>query len=92
MENILTDYRSANRFKGVKDGKAVIEPGKPFLLDSEKSDAPQPLSFELVRETFQHEYRRLAAESGTLIKVEAPRGGERKKVTPTKFGGVGVLA
>ncbi len=72
VENILTDYRSANRFRGVSGGKAVIEPGQPFLLDSERSDAPQPLSFELVRETFLHEYRRLAAGSGKLITVHAP--------------------
>jgi hypothetical protein len=72
VEDILTDYRSANRFLGVKDGKAVIKPGRPFLLDSEKSDAPQPLSFDLVRQTFQYEYSRLAKESGNLVEVKAP--------------------
>ena len=66
VEDILTDYRAANRFRGVKHGRAVIEAGKPFLLDSEVSDAPQPLSFELVRNTFQYEYARLAHESGQL--------------------------
>ncbi len=72
VENILTDYRSANRFRGAKNGQAIIEHGKPFLLDSEKSDAPQPLSFDLVRQTFQYEYARLAKESGSLIEVKAP--------------------
>jgi hypothetical protein len=72
VEDILTDYRSANRFQGVRDGRAVIEPGKPFLLDGEKSGKPQPLSFDLVRETFQREYARLARESGHLVQVKAP--------------------
>ena len=72
VENILIDYRSSNRFRGAKDGKAIIEEGKPFLLDTEKSDHSQPLSFELIRKTFQYEYKRLSAESGNLIKVEAP--------------------
>lgn len=73
VENILTDYRSANRYRGAKNGKAIIEAGKPFLLESEKNDKPQPLSFELVRKTFQHEFLRLATESGELYKVEAPK-------------------
>jgi hypothetical protein len=72
VANILTDYRSANHNHGAKNGKAIIEAGKPFLLDDEKSDAPQPLSFDLVRETFQHEYQRLAKQSGKPVKVAAP--------------------
>jgi hypothetical protein len=73
VENILTEYRSANFFRGVDlHGAAVVEAGKPFLLESEKSDRPQPLSFALVRETFQHEYARRAAGASELVRVEAP--------------------
>jgi hypothetical protein len=73
-EDILTDYRSANRFKGVdQDKKAIIEPGKPFVLDNEKSETPQPLSFELVKNTFLHEYARLASQPGVkVIQINAP--------------------
>jgi hypothetical protein len=77
VENILTDYRSANSFDGVDaKGYAIITPHEPFLLDSEKSDQPQPLSFELVRETFLHEYDRRVQESvksgGKLVEIQAP--------------------
>jgi len=94
VENILTDYRSAGRFRGVDaSGFPIIEPGKPFLLDSEKFNQPQPLSFAIVREAFQHEYQRLAHESvnngGTLIQVAAPpmlTAAERKQDYSRQFG------
>ena len=76
-EDLLSAYRSANRFAGVDtNGFAIVEAGKAFLLDGEKSDQPRPLSFALVREAFQQEYRRRAEESlrsgGKLIQVSAP--------------------
>lgn len=75
--DILTAYRSANRFAGVdKEGNAVIQSGKPFLRDGEEHPGPEPLSFQLVRQAFQHEYRRLAEEAARngsrLVKVSAP--------------------
>jgi hypothetical protein len=72
VENILADYRGANRFAGVKNGKAVIQPGTPFLQNEERSDRPQPLSFDLVRRTFQYEYARLAAAAGKPLRIVAP--------------------
>ncbi len=77
VANILTDYRSANRFAGVDSaGYPILQTGKPFLLEDEKSPGPQPLSFALVREAFQHEYKRLASDAvkqgGRLMKVSAP--------------------
>ncbi|MCX6927248.1 MAG: discoidin domain-containing protein, partial [Verrucomicrobia bacterium] len=76
-EDLLTAYRAANRFAGVDtNGFAIVEAGKPFLLDSEKSNQPRPLSFALVRAAFQHEYQRRADEAvkngGKLIRVSAP--------------------
>jgi hypothetical protein len=85
VENILTDYRAANRRPGAR-----VEPGKPFLLDSEKSETPHPLSFDLVRETFRHEYSRLAeqsvAEAGQRVTVAAPAMHRRGPVLPTAAG------
>jgi hypothetical protein len=96
IEHLLTDYRSANRNLGPDaKGVAIIEPGRAFLLDEEETDAPQPLSFATVREAFQHEYGRLAADAKKLVEVEAPeiltdaqrRGGfERQFGTPQVDG------
>jgi hypothetical protein len=77
--NILLDYRSEDRFTGVdKDGKAIIEQGKPFLTPSERKDEDkiQLLSFALVRAAFQHEYSRRAEacvkNGGVLTEVRPP--------------------
>jgi len=74
VERLLTAYRSAGRLQGTDaQGFPIIVAGKPFLLDGEKSDAPQPLGFATVRAAFQHEYDRLAATSSEhLITVTAP--------------------
>jgi hypothetical protein len=87
VENILKDYRASNRFKGVNEGKAVIEPGVPFLLPTERSNDFQPLSFELVKKTFVYEYNRIArgreVKGEKLQSVEAPiqlTAAERKKI------------
>lgn len=90
IENILTDYRSANRNRGPDaKGLAVIEPGKVFLEDDEKSGKPQPLSFATVREAFRHEYARMADEADELVKVEAPpmlAANERRGSFVRQFG------
>ena len=75
--DILTDYRSTNLFTGVdQDGRAVVKPQRAFLLDGEKSDVPQPLSFDLVVRAFCHEYRRRTdackKAGGKLVCVDAP--------------------
>jgi hypothetical protein len=77
FEDILSDYRSTNLFMGVdKDGGAVIVPQQAFLLDGEKRDAPQPLSFSLVVSAFRHEYARRASacreSGGEWVAIEAP--------------------
>ncbi len=75
--DILTGYRSANRFTGVKDGNPVIVSGKPFLTAEEKRNdhKMETLSFDLVRRTFQYEYRRLEEEN-------AKKGGAVTEVIP----------
>lgn len=76
-EKILLGYRGENSFLGADwRGRAVIAPGRPFLLESEKRDAPEPLSFNLVVDAFRHEYARRYAEflqaGGKPTLVEAP--------------------
>jgi hypothetical protein len=77
VEDILTDYRSANSFDGVDPtGHAIVTSHQPFLNDDEKSNLPQPLSFDWVRKTFLLEYQRRAGEAvkngNKLIKISAP--------------------
>ena len=77
FEDILSDYRRTNLFMGVdKDGGAVINRQEAFLLNGEKQDAPQPLSFELVVRAFRHEYLRRAeackTSGGAWVVVDAP--------------------
>ena len=77
FEDILSDYRGSDQFKGVdKSGAAVVAPGKAFIMDDEKTAEPIPLSFDMVLRTFLHEYARRADEirktGGELVSVEAP--------------------
>jgi len=69
VADILSEYRGSDRFQGVSGGKAMIETPTPFLLPGEKSESEQPLSFELVKKTFQYEYSRLAKEQEAAGKV-----------------------
>jgi len=76
-QDLLTAYRSANRFAGPDtNGWPIIEAGRAFLLDGEERQEPRPLSFTLVRQAFQHEYQRRAQEfvskGGKLVRVSAP--------------------
>jgi hypothetical protein len=74
VEDVLKEYRESNRFRGIAEGKAIIETPTPFILPSEKSDKAQPLSFELIRKTFQYEYARLAKEMNDdhVLKIVPP--------------------
>ena len=77
FEDLLLSYRSTDLFNGVDaDGRAVIETQKPFLRADEKAVGPRPLSFDVVRQAFCHDYARRAdkcvEEGGSLIKVKAP--------------------
>ncbi|SMO72028.1 hypothetical protein [Solitalea koreensis] len=92
VENVLMDYRGANKFKGVENGKAIIEAGKPFLLPGEKSNEVRPLSFELIKNTFLYEYNRLAKEKaakGELLQTVAPplmlNASQRKQLFESEF-------
>jgi hypothetical protein len=79
VDNILLEYRSGDRFMGIdKNGNGIIKQSKPFLTNEEKSDSDkiEPLSFRLVRQTFQYEYKRLAdsclKHGGSLLEITAP--------------------
>ncbi len=77
--DLLMEYRKADSFEGVdKDGNAIVVPHEPFLLANEKRTAPQPLTFPLVREAFQHEYARRSAEC-------VQKGGKLMKPEPTRW-------
>ena len=92
--DLLTDYRSANRFAGVDSaGHPIIQAGKPFLLEVEKRPGPEPLSFALACEAFQHEFKRLADDAvkkgGRLLRVSAPAmltAEERKSRFAAEYG------
>ncbi|MDP4251927.1 MAG: hypothetical protein Q8918_17645, partial [Bacteroidota bacterium] len=78
--DILKDYRSADRFAGIKDGNPVIVSGKPFLTEEEKLNdhKTETLSFDLVRKAFEHEYRYLEEEN-------AKKGGVLTEVVPASI-------
>jgi hypothetical protein len=72
-EDLLTEYRKADTFDGVDAaGRPIIGHHEPFLLDDEKLASPQPLSFDLVRQAFLHEYARRTAKAERTIPVRAP--------------------
>lgn len=54
--DILKRYRSESTLTIVKN-KEVITPHNPYLLREEKNYPPEPLSFDLVKKAFMHEYR-----------------------------------
>lgn len=72
---LLKRYRSESTLK-IADDKEVIAPHSAYLLPGEKNHAPAPLSFELVRRAFVHEYalrfRAFRATGETIDTVEAP--------------------
>lgn len=77
FEELLTAYRSCNSFEGVDDkGVQIIETHQPFLLDSERKNQVDLLSFDFVIRTFLHEFDRRREENlkkgYELYTIEAP--------------------
>ena len=77
FEVLLTAYRSCNSFEGVDDrGYQIVKEHQPFLLDSEKKDQTDILSFDFVLKTFLYEFDRRREEDlkngYELYKVAAP--------------------
>jgi hypothetical protein len=64
FEDLLMAYRSCNSFEGVDDkGFQIINEHKPFLLESEKRNADDTLSFRFVIRTFLYEFGRRREEN-----------------------------
>lgn len=62
--DLLTAYRSCDTFEGVdSSGVQIVKSHTPFLLDDERQDQIEPLSFELVKETFLKEFARRTADT-----------------------------
>ena len=79
FEDLLLAYRSTNSFTGVDSlGYAIIEKGNPFLTKPEKKNEIRPLSFQLVREAFLHEYKR-------RVKEHVAQGKELDSIVPGKL-------
>lgn len=56
---LLRAYRACNTFEGVDSaGVQIVREHRPFLLEEEKTDTLEPLSFDLVRRCFLHEFER----------------------------------
>ena len=74
-QNLLLTYR---REVGHWPGKIDQHPPVPkgFLTEKEKAHGPEPLSLDLVRRAYQHEFRRRFTEhakaGGAVFTVEAP--------------------
>ncbi len=57
FEELLTAYRSCNSFEGVDDrGYQIIKEHRPYLLDNERKNKVDTLSFDFVLKTFLHEF------------------------------------
>jgi hypothetical protein len=77
FEELLTAYRSANSFEGVDNkGFQIIQEHQPFLLESEKKNQTDLLSFDFVLKTFLYEFDRRREENlkngYEIYTVEAP--------------------
>jgi hypothetical protein len=78
FEEMLMAYRSCNSFDGVDDkGFQIIGKHQPFILDSEKRNESEVLSFDLVLKTFLHEFDRRRQENlqkgYELYTIEPPK-------------------
>jgi len=78
FEELLTAYRSSNSFEGVdNNGFQIVSGHQPFLLDSEKKNETNILSFNFVLNTFLHEFDRRRKENMEngyeIVKVNAPK-------------------
>jgi hypothetical protein len=73
--DILKRYRSESTLKIVND-KEVITPHRAYLLSGEEDYPPAPLSFDLVKRAFVHEYNmrfnKFKASGGYIDTVAAP--------------------
>lgn len=57
--DILQDYRSCDTFEGIdENGVQIVKSHSPFLLEDEKSDKLEPLSFDLIKSVFLKEFDR----------------------------------
>jgi hypothetical protein len=77
FEELLIAYRSCNSFEGAdENGFQIIREHQPFLLESEKKNQKDLLSFDFVIKTFLHEFDRRRVENlqngYELYTVEAP--------------------
>lgn len=80
--DILTRYRSESTLR-IVGNKEVITPQNAYLLPNEENYPPAPLSFDLVKKAFVHEYRlrfnKFKAAGGQTDTVTAPVLVERKE-------------
>lgn len=74
--DILKRYRSESTLK-IVNNKEVITPHKAYLLPEEKNYPPAPLSFDLVKKAFVHEYgirfNKFKSMGGQVDTVAAPQ-------------------
>ena len=64
--DLLTAYRSCDTFEGVdSSGVQIVRSHTPFLLDDERKDLIEPLSFELVKQAFLKEFARRTADTAS---------------------------
>jgi hypothetical protein len=78
FEQLLTGYRSCNSFEGVDNkGVQIIKEHQPFLVESEKKNKADVLSFDFILKTFLYEFNRRRKEDlqngYELYKIEAPQ-------------------
>ncbi len=78
FEELLTAYRSSNSFEGVDDnGFQIVKNHQPFLVDSERKNQNDTLSFNFVLKTFLHEFERRREENlkngYELYKIDYPK-------------------
>lgn len=75
FDDILERYRSESTLK-IVNNKEVITPHSKYLFPDEKNYPPAPLSFDLVKKAFVHEYRirykKFKSLGGQVDSVAAP--------------------
>ena len=95
QELLLRYRREPGHWRGRRDQMPTAPKG--FLTDDEKRLAPQPLSFALIRQAYQHEYarryRQYLKAGGKPIPIHAPpllTAEHRKAPFVAKYGKVNV--
>lgn len=57
--DLLQAYRSCDTFEGIdENGVQIVKTHSPFLLENEKTDKIEPLSFDLIKSVFLKEFER----------------------------------